>query len=47
MVIHMLEGLIACTKGAMIHTVVMRRCEHKGGTKGAHQQAQMHEQVVQ
>ena len=24
-------------KGAMIHKVTMRRCGHKGGTKGAHQ----------
>ena len=47
MVIHMLGGLVACTKGAMIHKVAMRRCEHKGGTKGAHQQVLMHAQMVQ
>ena len=47
MVIHMLEGLITCTKGAMIHKVVTRRCGHEGGTKGAHQQVWMHVQVVQ
>ena len=41
-VLHMLEGLVACTNGAMIHKVMARRCGHKGGTKGAHQQVLMH-----
>ena len=36
MVLHMLGGQVACTEGAMIHKVAMRRCGHKGGTKGAH-----------
>ena len=34
MVLHMLGGLVMCTKGAVIHKVTMRRCGHKGGTKG-------------
>ena len=42
MVLHMLGGLVMCTKGAVIHKVTMRRCRHKGGTKGAHQQVLMH-----
>ena len=41
-VLHMLGGLVACIKGAMIHKVAMRRCGHKGGIKGAHQQVLMH-----
>ena len=42
MVIHMLGGQEACTEGAMIHKAAMRRCGHKGGTEGAHQQILMH-----
>ena len=42
MVLHMLGGLVACTKGAVIHRVATRRCGHKGGTEGAHQQVLMH-----
>ena len=41
-VLHMLGGLVACTNGAMIHKVTMRRCGHKGGTKRAYQQVLMH-----
>ena len=41
-VLYMLGGLAACTKGVVIHKVVMRRCGHKEGTKGAHQQVLMH-----
>ena len=36
MMIHMLEGPVACTQGAMIHKVAMRRYRHKGDTMGAH-----------
>ena len=42
MVLHMLGGQEACTEGAMIHKVTMRRCGHKGDTRGAHQQVLMH-----
>ena len=35
MVLHMLGGQEACTEGAMIHKVAMRRCGHRGGTEGA------------
>ena len=42
MVLHMLEGQEACTGGAMIHKAVVRRFGHNGGTKGAHQQVQVH-----
>ena len=42
MVLHMLGGLVVCTKGAVIHKGTMRRCRHKGGTEGAHQQVPMH-----
>ena len=42
MVLHMLGGLVACTKGAVIHKGTMRRCGHKGGTEGAHQRVLMH-----
>ena len=41
-VLHMLGGLVVCTKGAVIHRVAMRRCGHEGGTEGAHQQVLMH-----
>ena len=41
MVLHMLEGWVACTNGAMIHKVAMRG-RHKRGMKGAHQQVLMH-----
>ena len=41
-VLHMVRGRVACTKGAMIHKVAVRRCGHRGGTKGAHQQVLMH-----
>ena len=41
-VLHMLKGPSNVHKGAMIHKVAMRRCRHKGGTKGAHQQVLMH-----
>ena len=41
-VLHMLGGLVACTNGAMIHKVAMRRGEHRRGKKGAHQQVLMH-----
>ena len=36
MVLNMLGGPVACTKGAVIHKVAMRRCIRKGGTEGAH-----------
>ena len=36
MVLHMLGGLVACTKGAVIHKVAIRRYGCKGGTEGAH-----------
>ena len=41
-VIHMLAGPIACTKGAMIHKAAMRRWGCKGDIVGAHQQVLMH-----
>ena len=41
-VLHMLGGQEACTGGAMIHKIAMRRYRHKGGTKGAHQQVPVH-----
>ena len=41
-VLHMLGGQKACTEGAMIHKAAVRRCRHKGYTKGAHQQVLMH-----
>ena len=41
-VLHMLRGQEACTEGAMIHKAAVRRYGHKGGTKGAYQQALMH-----
>ena len=37
MVLHMLGGLVACTQGAVIHKVAMRRYGRKRGTEGAHQ----------
>ena len=40
-VLHMLGGQEACTEGAMIHKAAVRRCGHKGGPKGAHQQVLM------
>ena len=42
MVLHMLGGLVACTKGAVIHKVAMRRCGRRRGTEGAHQQIPTH-----
>ena len=42
MVIHMLEGPVVCTQGAMIHKVAMRRYGCEGDTMGAHQQVLMH-----
>ena len=41
-VLHMLEGWVVCTEGTTIHKAAVRRCGHKGGTKGAHQQVLMH-----
>ena len=41
-VLHMLGGQEACTEGAMIQPAAVRRCEHKGGTEGAHPQVLMH-----
>ena len=46
-VLHMLGGWEACTGGAMIHKVVVRKCGHERCTEGAHQQALMHAYVVQ
>ena len=46
-VLHMLEGWEACTEGAMIHKVAVRKCGHEQCTKGAHQQVLMHAYVVQ
>ena len=42
MVLHMLGGQEACTDGAMVHKAAVRRCRHRRGTKGAHQQVLMH-----
>ena len=41
-VLHMLEGRVACTNGAMIHKAAVRRDRRRRGTKGAHQQVLMH-----
>ena len=41
-VVHMLGGREACTEGATIHKAAVRRCRHKRGTEGAHQQVLMH-----
>ena len=41
-VLHMLGGPVACTNGAMIHKVAVRRGGHRRGMKGAHQQVLMH-----
>ena len=41
-VLHMLGGVVACTNGAMIHKVAMKRGGHRRGMKGAHQQVLMH-----
>ena len=46
-VLHMLGGQEACTEGAMIHKVAVRRYRHEWYTKGAHQQVLMHAYVVQ
>ena len=46
-VLHMLGGQEACTGGAVIHKVAVRRCRHEWYTKGAHQQVLMHAYVVQ
>ena len=35
-VLHMLGGLVTCTKGAMIHKVAMRRWGCEGGVVGVH-----------
>ena len=40
-VLHMSEGQGVCTNGAVIHKLTARRCGHKEGTEGAHQQALM------
>jgi hypothetical protein len=42
MVVHMLEGKRTCTRGAMIHKVVVWRWGHKRDTEGAYQQILMH-----
>ena len=47
MVLHMLGGQEACTEGAMIHKVAVRRFGHERCTKGAHQQVLKHAYVVQ
>ena len=41
-VLHMLGGQEACTDGAMVYKAAVRRCGHRRGTKGAHQQVLMH-----
>ena len=46
-VLHMLGGRKACTKGAMIHKVAVRKHGHERCTGGAHQQALTHVCVVQ
>ena len=46
-VLHMLGGQEACTEGAMIHKVAVRRYRHERDTKGAHQQVLMHAYVAQ
>ena len=46
-VLHMLGGWEACTEGAMIHKVAVRRYGHERCTEGAHQQVLMHAYVVQ
>ena len=46
-VLHMLGGQEACTGGAMIHKVAVRRYRPDRYTKGAHQQVLMHAYVVQ
>jgi hypothetical protein len=33
MVLYMLEGLVVCTKGAMIHKVAIRRCGREAGMR--------------
>ena len=45
-VLHMLGGREACTKGAMIHKVAVRRHRHERCAEGAHQQVLMHAYVV-
>ena len=40
-VLHMLGGREACTKGAMIHKVTVRKCGRERCTEGAHQQVLM------
>ena len=46
-VLHMLRGQEACTEGAMIHKVAVRKYGHERCTEGAHQQVLMHAYVVQ
>ena len=46
-VLHMLGGREACTKGAMIHKAAVRKYGHKQCTEGAHQQVLMRAYVVQ
>ena len=46
-VLHMLGGREACTEGAMIHKVVVRKYGHERCTEGAHQQVLMHAYIVQ
>ena len=41
-VLHMLGGWRACTEGAMIHKVAVRKYRHEWRTEGAHQQVLMH-----
>ena len=45
-VLHMLGGWEACTKGAMIHKVAVRKYGYERRTEGAHQQVLMHAYVV-
>ena len=46
-VLHMLGGREACTEGAMIHKVAVKKYGHERCTEGAHQQILMHAYVVQ
>ena len=41
-VLHMLGGQEVCITSAMVHKAAVRRCGHRRGTKGAHQQVLMH-----
>ena len=42
MVVHMWKGPKACTDGALIHKVAVRRCGYKGCTEAMYQQVLMH-----